>query len=74
MSSIDWGVITDSTGFMVEGAGVLKSEYISAAGVDIKDSAGEFSNLTCGVEAGVLSAQEAIFSSVTLSSLGGLVL
>lgn len=45
---------------MLVGAGVLKSEYMSAEGSEIKDSAGEFSNLTCGVETGVCSDQELI--------------
>lgn len=53
---------------MLVGAGVLKSEYMSAEGSEIKDSAGEFSNLTCGVEAGVCSDQELIIVCGGLTS------
>jgi hypothetical protein len=59
-SETELGVMTLSIGFMVEGAGVPNSGYMSAPGVDTKDSAGEFSNLTCGVEAGVEAVHEAI--------------
>lgn len=51
--------MTVSIGFM-EGAGVLNKEYMSEPGADMKDSAGEFSNFTCGVEAAALSVQDAI--------------
>lgn len=61
MSATDCGV-TASMGFAPSSSGGVKSENGMSPGADMKDSAGEFSNLTWGAEVGAAAGEAVLLS------------
>lgn len=62
VSATDCGVMT-SMGFMASSADGVKRGYRSSPGADMKDSAGEFSNLTWGAEVGAAAGEAVLLFS-----------